>query len=72
MGLVRTTYLPRGWDGGSDGKIKEGGICLKYTLTEKEIAAIEQALNKGGANEVTVKIEHSKVAVIEVAKKKIM
>ena len=45
---------------------------MKYTLTEKEIAAIEQALNKGGAHEVTVKIEHSKVAVIEVAKKKIM
>ena len=45
---------------------------MKYSLTEKEIAAIEQALNKSGAHEVTVKIEHSKVTVIEVAKKKIM
>ena len=45
---------------------------MKYCLTEKEIAAIEKALNKGGAAEVMIRVEHSKVAVIEVSKKKIM
>lgn len=45
---------------------------MKYVLTEKEIAAIEKALNKGGATEVMVKIEHCKVAVLTVEKKKIM
>lgn len=45
---------------------------MKYSLTEKEIAAIEKALNKGGAAEVTVKIEHCKIAVLAVEKKKIM
>ena len=45
---------------------------MKYVLTEKEIAAIEKALNKGGATEVTVKIEHCKVAILAVEKKKIV
>ena len=45
---------------------------MKYCLTEKELAAIEKALNRGGAAEVTVRIENSKVIVLAVEKKKLV
>lgn len=45
---------------------------MKYALTEKEIAAIEKALNKGGATEVILKVEDKKVTLMSVEKKKIM
>lgn len=45
---------------------------MKHKLTEKEITAIERALNKPGATETAVKIENGKIVVLQVEKKKIV
>lgn len=43
-----------------------GGGMLKYRLTEKDITAIEKALNTNGASKAEVKIENNEVVVLEV------
>lgn len=47
------------------------GDTLKHQLTDKDVAAIEKAINHAGATEATVKIEQGKVVVLMVEKKRI-
>lgn len=45
---------------------------LKYMLSEKDIAAIEYALNKSGrSSKVEVKIENNKIVVLQINVKKV-
>lgn len=41
-------------------------------LTEREVEAIEKALNRQGTSEAVVKIEHGKVVVLMSQRKKIL
>lgn len=45
---------------------------MSYKLSEKEIAAIEKALNKSGRTEALVKAENGNITVILLEKKKIV
>lgn len=42
---------------------------MKYTLSKKDVTAIERAINKPGATEAAVKIESGKIVVLQVEKK---
>lgn len=44
---------------------------MRYTLSEKEIAAIEKVLNKAGATEAVVKVERGQIVVLLAEKKKV-
>ena len=48
------------------------GLCTKYSLTEKEVVAIEKVLNKSGPTEAIVKIENGAVVVLQTEKKRIV
>lgn len=45
---------------------------MKYVLSEREIAAIEKAINKAGATEAVVKVEKGQVVVLQTEKRKIV
>lgn len=45
---------------------------MKYVLTEKEIAAIEKAINKSGSPTVEVCIKSGKIAVYQVNSTKVI
>lgn len=45
---------------------------MKKSLSINEVLAIEKALNKPGASEVTVKVEQGRIVVLAVEKKKIV
>lgn len=44
---------------------------MPYSLTEKDIKAIEKAVNHPGRTEATVKVENNRLTVLMVEKKKI-
>ena len=44
---------------------------MKHTLSDKDVAAIERAINHAGATEATVKIEKGEIVVLMVEKKRI-
>lgn len=46
-------------------------MILPYCLTEKDIRAIEKAVNHPGKTEATVKVENNRLTVLLVEKKKI-
>lgn len=49
------------------------GTHMKYSLTEREITAIEEAINvRAGAAEVVVRVEKGEVVVLKVEKKKLI
>ena len=45
---------------------------MKVEITEREVAAIEQGLNKRGVSEVSVKVENGRIVILQVEKKKIV
>jgi hypothetical protein len=45
---------------------------MRLTLSEKEISAIEKAINKSPGAEAIVKIEHSRITVLQAERKKIV
>lgn len=45
---------------------------MRRKLSEKEIEAIEKALNKNGSPRVEVKVENGKVVVLQVEAKKVV
>lgn len=47
------------------------GRIIKASLSRENIAAIEKVLNKGGSPEALIKVEHGKVIILQVEKKKI-
>ncbi len=46
-------------------------LHTKYTLTEKEVVAIEKAINKTGVSEAIVKVEKGEVVVLQAEKRKV-
>lgn len=46
-------------------------VLLSYKLTEKDVAAIEKGLNKGGKTEVVVRVVKEQLEVVLHEKKKI-
>lgn len=45
-------------------------LHTKYALTEKEVVAIEKAINKAGVSEAVVKVEKGEVVILQVEKRK--
>lgn len=44
---------------------------MKPKLSEKDISAIEKALQKGGKTEANIKVENGQIVVLQIDKKKI-